>query len=136
MSNGARTQDLLSQAKDMLMSALRAAESELKPGDVKRLETLTAQAETLQARLAANYYSKERAMAGDIVIAWDNSGARTKHPVASQAAGVALAKTLRTTTNRTVKVADALGSTYHWTRSSGVARNHWTARAVADIACD
>lgn len=75
-------------------------------------------------------------MAGDIVIVWDNAGARVEHPVASQAAGVALAKTYRTPANRTVKVADALGSTYHWSRSVGVNRNHWTVRAVADIACN
>jgi len=75
-------------------------------------------------------------MAGDIVIVWDNSGTRTERPVASQAAGLALAKSLRTTANRTVKIADAFGSTYHWSRSVGLNRNHWSARAVADIACD
>lgn len=75
-------------------------------------------------------------MAGHIVIAWDNNGTRTEHPVASEAAGLVLAKTLRTAANRTIKIADALGSTYHWTRSVGLDRNHWTARAVADIACD
>ncbi len=75
-------------------------------------------------------------MAGDIVIAWDNSGARTEYAVASQAAGLVLAKTLRTPANRTVKIADAFGSTYHWSRSVGLDRNHWTARAVADVACD
>lgn len=74
-------------------------------------------------------------MAGDIVIVWDNSGVRTEHPVASQAAGLVLAKEHRTMANRTVKIADALGSTYHWVRSVGLDRNHWTARAVADIAC-
>jgi hypothetical protein len=75
-------------------------------------------------------------MAGDIVIVWDNAGARAKHPVASQAAGVDLAKTSRTPANRTVKVADALGSSFHWSRSIGLNRNHWTARAVTDIACN
>ena len=75
-------------------------------------------------------------MAGDIVITWDNSGARTEHPVANQAAGLLLAKSLRTLANRTVKIADAFGSTYHWSRSVALDRNHWTARAVAGIACD
>lgn len=75
-------------------------------------------------------------MARHVVIAWDNNGARTEHPVVSQAAGLVLAKTLRTPANRTVKIADALGSTYHWSRSVELDRNHWTARAVADIACD
>lgn len=74
-------------------------------------------------------------MAAHIVIVWDNSGTRTEHPVANQAAGLAMAKTLRTLDNRTVKIADAIGSTYHWSRSVGLTRNHWTARAVADIAC-
>ncbi len=74
-------------------------------------------------------------MAGDIVIVWDNEGVRTEHPVDSQAAGVLHAKTFRTKSNRTVKIADAHGSTYHWARSVMLNRNHWTARSVADVAC-
>jgi len=74
-------------------------------------------------------------MAGDIVITWDNQGARVEHAVAGQKEGVMLAKTFRTLAYRTVKVADALGSTHHWARSTGMDRNHWTVRAVADIAC-
>jgi len=75
-------------------------------------------------------------VSGDIVIVWDNSGTRTEYPVANRSAGLVLAKTKRTMFNRTVKIADAFGSTYHWSRTVGLARNHWTARAVADIACD
>ena len=44
------------------------------------------------------------------------------------------AKQARTLANRTVKVADAFGSTYHWSRSVHMARNHWTTRAVANDA--
>lgn len=55
MSGATKTQDLLGQAKDKLMSALRAAESELKVADLRKLEKLTADAEALQARLAARY---------------------------------------------------------------------------------
>lgn len=74
-------------------------------------------------------------MAANIVIVWDNSGARTQHPVANLAAGLALAKTFRTLAYRTIKIADAHGSTHHWARSVWLDRNHWSARAVADIAC-
>lgn len=55
MCSATKTQDLLGQAKDKLMSALRVAESELKAADLKKLEKLTADAEALQARLADRY---------------------------------------------------------------------------------
>lgn len=74
-------------------------------------------------------------MAGNTVITWNNDGLRAEHKVAGQVNAIALAKTFRTLNFRTVKVADALGSTRHWSRSIGVSRNHWTAKAVADIAC-
>jgi hypothetical protein len=75
-------------------------------------------------------------MAGHIVIAWDNAGLRTEHKVEGPREGLALAKSFRTLSFRTVKVADALGSTHHWSRSVGLIRNHWTARTVADTACN
>ncbi len=71
------------------------------------------------------------------VIVWDNAGVRTEHPAGqTRAQALALAKTMRTLANRTVKIADVFGSTDHWSRSVHLARNHWSARAVADIACD
>lgn len=73
-------------------------------------------------------------MAGDIVITWDNHGVRAQQAVSGQTAGLALAKAFRTLGYRTVKVADALGSTHHWSRSTGLKRNHWIVRAVADEA--
>ncbi|TDA49194.1 hypothetical protein [Burkholderia pyrrocinia] len=39
-----------------LMDALRTAESELKPVDLKKLEKVVSDAEALQARLAASYH--------------------------------------------------------------------------------
>jgi len=74
-------------------------------------------------------------MAGHIVITWDNNGVRAQHDVAGPKDGEALAKTFRTLDFRTVKIADALGSTHHWSRATGLAaRNHWSVRAVADEA--
>lgn len=70
------------------------------------------------------------------VIVWDNQGTRSEVSVPHLAAALTRAKAYRTMDNRTVKVADAHGSTHHWSRSLRVTKNHWTARAVADIACD
>ena len=66
------------------------------------------------------------------LIIWNNQGARSEHPVASGPVGLKVARENRTMANRTVKLADAFGSTHHWSRSTGLFRNHWTARAVAD----
>lgn len=68
------------------------------------------------------------------VIVWDNEGTRTEQECHDMADALVKAKQARTPANRTVKVADAFGSTYHWSRSVHLARNHWTTRAVADDA--
>lgn len=68
------------------------------------------------------------------VIVWDNDGTRTEQECADMADALAKAKQARTLANRTVKVADAFGSTYHWSRSEHLKRNHWSTRAVANDA--
>lgn len=73
-------------------------------------------------------------MAGNLVITWDNDGKRVEHRVSDERAGLVLAKTFRTMSFRTVKVADVHGSTHHWIRSLGLKRNHWSVRAVASDA--
>ena len=70
------------------------------------------------------------------VIVWDNAGTRTVQECPDMRGALAKAKLARTLANRTVKVADAFGSTYHWSRSSHLVRNHWSARAVANDAFD
>lgn len=70
------------------------------------------------------------------VIVWDNQGVRTVHTCSDMSDAMKKAKAARTLRNRTVKVADAFGSTYHWSRSEHLARNHWCARAVANEAFD
>jgi hypothetical protein len=49
------TQDRLQQAKDALLHALRAAEKELKPADVKKVERLVGQTEALQGTIKHKY---------------------------------------------------------------------------------
>lgn len=49
------TQDRLQQAKDALLHALRSAQSELKPADVKRIEKLAGDTESLQQRIKTRY---------------------------------------------------------------------------------
>ena len=49
------THDRMQQAKDALLYALHAAERELKPADVKRVESLVARTESLQASLRIKY---------------------------------------------------------------------------------
>ena len=53
--NYSTTKDRLQQAKDALLFALHAAEQELKPADVKRLEKIAAATESLQASLRIKY---------------------------------------------------------------------------------
>lgn len=68
-----------------------------------------------------------------LVIVWDNNGQRRELPggdVLQEAKG--LARTQRTQTNRTVKIAMAGNTLQHWSRSTHLARNHWSARATAD----
>lgn len=65
------------------------------------------------------------------VIVWDNDGTRTTEQCASTAEALQRAKAVRTLANRTVKIADAFGSTHHWSRTQHLKRNHWCARAVA-----
>jgi hypothetical protein len=70
------------------------------------------------------------------VIVWDNEGVRTVQECADDREALTKAKAARTLSNRTVKVADVFGSTYHWSRSLHRERNHWSARAVANEAFD
>jgi hypothetical protein len=70
------------------------------------------------------------------VIVWDNEGERTVEVCANVHAALLLAKKSRTLSNRTVKIADVFGSTYHWSRSTHLDRNHWSVRAVASEAFD
>jgi hypothetical protein len=72
----------------------------------------------------------------DKVIVWDNAGVRSVHEGTAKGGAVALAKMFRTLSNRTVKVADAFGSTYHWSRSVHLPPNQWSTRAVASEAFD
>lgn len=69
-----------------------------------------------------------------LVVVWDNQGIRTVHECVDERDALSKAKTARTPNNRTVKVADAFGSTYHWSRSTHLVRNRWSARAVANEA--
>lgn len=70
------------------------------------------------------------------VIVWDNQGERKVEVCANIHAALSLAKKSRSLANRTVKIADVFGSTYHWSRSTHLDRNHWSARAVANEAFD
>lgn len=70
------------------------------------------------------------------VIVWNNDGARSEQHCESMADALVRARVARTLSNRTVKVADSFGSTYHWSRTTHLVRNHWTARAVANEAFD
>lgn len=70
------------------------------------------------------------------VIVWDNEGRRSVLECQCEHDALVKAKTARTLQNRTVKVADVYGSTYHWSRSLNLPCNHWSARAVADEAFD
>ncbi len=70
------------------------------------------------------------------VIVWDNEGKRSVLECASMTEALIKAKECRTLDNRTVKVADAFGSTYHWSRALHLRRNHWSARAVDNEAFD
>lgn len=65
------------------------------------------------------------------LIIWDNEGLRRTKACADLKEALAAAKQARTLANRTVKIADAYGAIYHWTRS-GASKNHWCARAVAN----
>jgi hypothetical protein len=49
------TKDRLQKAKDALLHALHAAERELKPADVKRVEKLVGTTEALQQKISSNY---------------------------------------------------------------------------------
>lgn len=70
------------------------------------------------------------------VIVWNNLGQQSKQDCTDERDALTKAKQARTLQNRTVKVADPHGSTYHWSRSVHLLRNHWTARAVANEAFD
>lgn len=70
------------------------------------------------------------------VIVWDNEGMRTELVCPGEREALATAKEARTLANRTVKVADSFGSTFHWSRATHLSRNHWSARAVASEAFD
>lgn len=70
------------------------------------------------------------------VITWNNQGKRNIEQCESLPQALDLAKKSRTLENRTVKIADVFGSTYHWSRSTHLDRNHWSARAVANEAFD
>jgi hypothetical protein len=70
------------------------------------------------------------------VIIWDNQGVRSVQNCTDLNDALCQAKAARTQANRTVKVADAFGSTYHWSRATHLTRNHWSARAVANEAFD
>jgi hypothetical protein len=72
----------------------------------------------------------------DKVIVWDNEGTRSVQECCDVKDALAKAKVARTLENRTAKVADAFGSTYHWSRATHLPRNHWSARAVANEAFD
>ena len=64
------------------------------------------------------------------VIVWDNTGTRSVVPCQTMEQASEVAKSKRTMDNRTVKIADAFGSTFHWSRSTHLHRNHWSSRAV------
>lgn len=66
------------------------------------------------------------------VIIWDNEGVKTTKPVENSAAAKVHAKMARSLSNRTVKIADAGGTTYHWSRNLSATKNHWVARPVAN----
>jgi hypothetical protein len=57
------------------------------------------------------------------VIVWDNAGTRTVQECPDVHGALAQATLARRMSNRTVKVADSFGYTYHWSRSVHLARN-------------
>lgn len=70
------------------------------------------------------------------VIAWNNSGERVDLcDRSSEKEALDLSKEFRTPAFRTVKIADAHGSIYHWRRVPLKTQpNKWVRRAVADEA--
>lgn len=66
------------------------------------------------------------------VIVWNNAGERSVLDLPTEKSALALAKTVRTLDNRTVKVACGGQSWHHWSRATHLTRNHWSARAVHD----
>ena len=68
-----------------------------------------------------------------LVIVWNNAGTRSELPGGNDIeAAKRIAKGQRTMENRTVKIARSGNSLYHWTRSTDLPKNHWSARATAD----
>jgi hypothetical protein len=65
-------------------------------------------------------------------VIWSNAGERTSLPCASLDDAKKLAKESRTLDNQAVKVCDALGTMYHWTRVVGVKINRWSVQTVVN----
>lgn len=64
------------------------------------------------------------------VVAWNNAGARTAVPCVDLNEAKKLAKECRTLDNQTVKICDAFGTIFHWSRVVGVKVNRWFSRFV------
>jgi hypothetical protein len=64
---------------------------------------------------------------------WDNDGRRSELPAGHALDGALdLARQQRSLSNRTVKIGLAGNALYHWSRSTRLARNHWSSRLTAD----
>ena len=66
------------------------------------------------------------------VFIWNNAGERTAVLCATLAEARAVAKQSRTRENQTVKIGDAFGALYHWSRVMASAGNKWITRIVVN----
>ncbi len=66
------------------------------------------------------------------VVTWSNAGERKVSPCASLSDAKKLAKQSRTTDNQSVKICDAFGTIFYWSRVVGSKGNRWNARGVVN----
>ena len=66
------------------------------------------------------------------VVIWNNAGERKALPCATIDDARKLAKESMTLDNQVVKICDAIGTMYHWTRVVGVKFNRWSEQSVVN----
>lgn len=67
------------------------------------------------------------------VIVWNNDGQRgVVHETDALVNALAVAKNVRTRSNRTVKIGHIGDAIRHWTRTEGAHGNQWSARSTAE----
>jgi hypothetical protein len=79
-------------------------------------------------KIAATYGKR----LGYEVVKCSNAGEQNSMPCSTLADAKRSAKQCRTLDNQTVKIRDAFGSLYHWSRVMGAKGNRWTARGVVN----